>query len=404
MALIAELETKLTVNSREFQSGMATSLSSINGFLQGAKQLAIVGVIFHELHNAASAFTNMLSQTTEKVSQLVDTSTRLGAGIPELQRLHYAAEQSGLSIGEMDKSLTFLLKNLSLAANGNSALSATFKSLNLDAKELTKLGVDQQYIKIADAIKSIKSPADQTRIAMQLLGRGGARELSLMKDNVQGLTQEFTSLGGELTTNQAKAIEAYGDSVRKLEAVWDAFSLQLTAALAGPFKSLLDYISKTTIEMGGMGNVAKAFASAIISGISSAIGSLSSLISFVDKAIIKFEQLAIVMLRISQIATLGLSNINLPFGAGGAGDKIASLKDSIAARQASMTDPNSFTNKAQSGLNALQGQLMQNPKLEVTVKADSGLNVSVAESPAIRAKVLQMIYGGAASAAAGVSL
>ncbi len=69
-----------------------------------------------------------------------------------------------------------------------------------------------------------------------------------------------------------------------------------------------------------------------------------------------------------------------------------------------MNDPNSFTNKAQSGLNNLQGQLMQPQKLEVTINASDGLHASVAESPAIRAKINNMIWGNAASAASGVSL
>lgn len=404
MALIAELETKLTVNSAGFQSGIEKSVGSIQSMISTFAKLAVAGVVFHELKAGVEDFIGKINETTERIAQLYDTSKKLGASVGGFQELEYAAKQSGVSAESLSKSIGFLEKNIGKADEGDKKLIETFEKLGFKVKDLKDMKPEDAFTKIGEAINKLPSQAEKAKDAVQLFSRSGMQNLPLFQRNITELREEFKSFGGELTGAQVTAVKSYAESVNKLTAVWDSFWLQLTAALAGPFQSLVDYITKTTVKMGGMGNVAKSFASAIVSGLAAAVGSFSALIKFVDSAIIKFEQLAIAILRISQIGTLGLSNINLPGGLGGAGDRIASLKDSITARQQSMNDPNSFTNKAQSGLNNLQGQLMQPQKLEVTINASDGLHASVAESPAIRAKINNMIWGNAASAASGVSL
>ncbi len=404
MALIAELETKLTVNSSGFQQGIEKSVGSIQNMISTFAKLAIAGAVFHELKAGVEEFIGKINETTEHIAQLYDTSAKLGTSISGFQELEYAAKQSGVSAESLSKSIGFLEKNIGKAADGSKPLIDTFTKLGFTVADLKAMKPEDAFTAIGKAINQLPTQADKARDAVQLFSRSGMQNLPLFQRDISSLRNEFKSFGGELTGPQVSAVKSYAESVNKLSAVWDAFWLQLTAALAGPLQKLVEYITQTTIKMGGMGNVAKQFASFIVSGLASAVGAFSSLIKFVDSAIIKFEQLAIAMLRISQIGTLGLSNINLPGGLGGAGDKIASLKDAIAARQQSMNDPNSFTNKAQSGLNNLQGQLMQPQKLDVTITASDGLHASVAESPAIRAKVLNMIYGSTASAASGVGL
>lgn len=406
MALIAELETKLTVNSAGFQSGIEKSVGSIQSMISTFAKLAVAGVVFHELKAGVEDFIGKINETTERIAQLYDTSKKLGTSVGSFQELEYAAKQSGVGVEGLSKSMAFLERSVGRAAAGGKGaqtLIDSFKELGFSVDQLKKLKPDEMFTAVGAAIGKLPEQTERARLAVQLFSRSGMQNLPLFERDIQSLRNEFKTFGGELSGTQVAAVKSYAESVNKLSAVWDAFYLQLTAALAGPLQKLIDYITQTTIRMGGMGNVAKSFASAIVSGLAIAVGSFSTLIKFIDSAIIKFDQLAIAMLRISQVATLGLSNINLPGGLGGAGDKIASIKDAIAARQQSMNDPNSFTNKAQSGLNNLQGQLMQPQKVEVTISATDGLHASVAESPAIRAKVLNMIYGSTASAASGVS-
>ncbi len=395
MALIAELITQLKVDSSSFVKGLKDSETSIVGFTEKLKVplLAIAGIVTGVLGGAFYKLTSIVEESTHKIAALEEASKRLGVGVPELQRLQYAAQQAGISSESLNRSLGFLERNLSKAAQGNQTLTAALTELNLNAKDLLKLGVDKQYAAISEAIQKIQTPADQARLAMTLLGRGGITQLSLLKRNVGELTEEFKSFGGELTGPQAESVKKYAESINRLGAIWDAFKIQLTVAVAGPFKSLLDTLSKTIIQMGGVGTVARIAAGYLISGLQGAVSVFQTLLSNVDQAIIRFEQLERILLRINQVATLGLSNY-----VAGTGDKIAALTKDIEARQNAVASRSTTANRINQGLSGLQGQLakgaaenQQAQKVQVTISAESGLKADVAESPQVTAKVLQLI-------------
>lgn len=390
MALIAELETKLTANTSNFTGGIATSLSSIDGFLKGVRNLAIAGVVIHELGTAFHEFASIITESTDKIAKLQEASVRLGVGVPELQRLQYAAEQSGIGIETLNKGLGFLERNISNATRGNKKIVETLGELNLVVGDLKKLGVDQQYSLIAKAIQEITDPADQARIAMTLFGRGGIAQLSLLKRDVGLLTDEFHTFGGELTGPQAQNVKEYAENIKRLSSIWDAFKLQLTSAVAGPFKSLLETITKLIIQMGGVGNAAKIAAGYIIGGMQSAISVFQFLLSITDRTIINFEIMIKLILRLNQIGTLGLSNYFA-----GVGDKIAALNKDIENREASLKTRTSTADRINQGLGGLQKQLTTQTnesntvvhKVEVKISAEDGLKASIAESPEIKSKV-----------------
>lgn len=404
MALIAELETKLTANTTNFNSGINSSLSSINGFLKGAAGLAVIGVTIHELGNLFRGLSSIISESTARVSELVDTSTRLGVGIPELQRLEYAAKLSGVSIESLHKSMGLLLKNVALAQGGNQALSDTFTKLKINVTEFAALGADKQYAALSEAIKTIKSPAEQALVAMQLLGRGGIQQLSLLKDDVAGMTAEFSKFGGELSTTQAKAIESYGDSITRVSTVWEGFQNQLTAAVAGPFKAFLDTVAEGIVKMGGIGEVAKLAGSYIVSAFQGGLSFIGGFLTALDAAIIKVEQLARLLLRLQQFATLGLSNL-----LSDSGGKIASLTKDINARQEAASAGTNLSSRVNQGLTGLQSRISQsatenaqNSKVEVTINAEEGLSAKVAKSTAINAQIIKQVRDYVSSSASSV--
>lgn len=278
-----ELTTKLTLDDKEFKNGITNAANRMGNFAaQITKASAIIaglgiaaaGVAFHSLAKS-------IEESTERVSQLVDASTRLGVGIPALQSLHYAAQQSGISTGELDSALGKMQRTLQNAVNGGGDAISVFNRLGLNFSELSKLPVEQQYIAIGDAIKELKSPLEQTNAALSVFGKAGVAQLSLLKDNARGLVEEYHSLGVELTTGQAQGLESYGDSVRRIGVLWEGFKDQVAAALAGPLKGLLDWVVESIKEWGGLRAAAIDFADGILGVISTVLGALSSLSDYI---------------------------------------------------------------------------------------------------------------------------
>ncbi len=381
MATIAELQTKLTVDNAAFKRGMSDSTNAVKGFSNQAKlgMVAVAALVAGAVVTAFHALSQTLSEAQEKASLLVDTSTRLGAGIPELQRLQYAAQQSGIGIDSINSAMGKLLRNSAAAAQGTGPAVAAFKRLGINAQEFAKLKVDQQYTKISEAIKGITSPAEQALIAMQIFGKAGIQQLSLLKDNVGALINEYKGLGTELTENQAKSLEAYGDSVSKLDTVWEGFKNQLAAALAGPLKHILDWIVSSSIEMGGLGNAAQAVAAAILGASSTLVGFFGAIYRGIQYNIIAADELLILLLRIAQVSTLGLAN---PLG--GAGDKIAALKQDVIQKSA----------------NVINSQNLQQ-KVQVEIKAAEGFVATVVNSNENTAKINSTVNSTIATAASG---
>lgn len=386
MATIAELQTKLTIDDTNFKRGISNAEGYVSRFSNKAKigMTAVGALVAGGVVAAFSALNNIMKTSEERVSKIVDTATRLGAGIPELQRLQYAANQSGIGTDTLNTALGRLLKLVGAAKNGNEAAGKAFRQLGLDANVLATMGIDQQYIAIADAIKKIPDPAQQAAAAFAVFGKSGITQLSLLKDDVRGLVGEFKGLGIELTGAQAKGLEQYGDSVKKLDTVWEGFKSQLAASLAGPLKHVLDWIVQSSINMGGLGSVAQAVAASILSMSNSMVGFFGAIYRGIQSSIIAAEELLKLLLRISQVGTLGLSNINLPGGLGGAGDKIQELQKDINQRSA----------------NIINSQATQQ-KIQVEIKAASGFVAEVVNSPENTVKINNTLNNAVESAARG---
>lgn len=336
MALISELITKLKLDDSEFGKGLQGAISGVENFASKAKVgiIAVAAIIATGLIGAFVKLGSIISENTQKISNLADASNRLGISVGALQSLQYAAKQSGVSVDTLNSSMKFLMKNISAAANGNGKLKEAFSQLQLDPKQLMSMSADKQFTAVADAIRAIPNATEQTALAMQILGRSGSEALSLIKEDIGGLMKEFESFGGKLTDEQAKAVESYGDSLGRLQTVIEAFGLQLTAAVAGPLESVVNWIVQFIKESGGMGRVAHMAARFVVAGIHVMVQAVQELINMPDKVIIAFSRMGQIILRISQFATLGLSNI-----IAGAGDKISELQDAIDNSRARLANP-----------------------------------------------------------------
>lgn len=401
MAIIADLITKLKLDATQLHAGLASAGQKMTSFSNKAKvgMLAVAAVIGGALIGAFHTLAEVISEQEKKISDLVDTSTRLGAGIPELQRLQYAAGQSGMSIETLNKGLGIMEKNLGNAARAGDSAKDAFGRIGLKASELAAMGIDQQYLAISEAIKTLPTPAAQAAAAMAIFGRAGITQLSLLKDNVGGLIGEFKSLGIELTDNQARSVEAYGDSVKRLDAIWEGFKAQLTVAVIPALEELIKWIQASVISMGGMGPVAKAVGEGIVSGLQVAFVILQGLKNAVDIVIIAFDVLAATALKSFRVASLGL----------------ADLTTNIAATQKRFEQDAIDRGRGIVGL-APQQPLGQNfapsnsgspaaqatqQKVDVSITADEGLIARVVNSSQNDAKINNTVASAMNNAARG---
>lgn len=375
MAIAADLVTRLTMDTSGLTTGIKTAQSAVSNFSSNAKlgMLAVAAVITGSVISAFHGLSAMIGEQTVKISELVHSAQRLGVGVEGLQALRFAAQRAGLGTDQLNTSLKFLEKNLgniSLGLGGKTA-SKYLAEIGLSAKDLINLSVDKQFLAISDAIKTIPNPAEQTAIAIALLGRGGAASIGLLKSNLSETLDEFDRLGIGLTTTQAKAVETYGEKTKVLTALWEGFKAQLTVAVVPALTVLVTWIQATITNMGGIGPVVKIVGDLILSTIHGFIYFVNTLMNVADLLIIKFETLAKVLLRVQQISTLGLSNVIGTHS----GDKIAELNADIAQRQSNVNSRNGGSAYGFGGANP------QQPPIQIQIQAGDGFMAKVANSP-----------------------
>lgn len=399
MALISELETKMTVNNTQFLRGIEQSSASVAGFVDGIKHIAEVLVVFELFKTGMEKVIDIVTEGTKEIADLEETSKRLAVGVGPLQELQYAAKQSGVSVESLTKSIGFMEANL---GKGSSTTIAALKNIGLTLDELKGLSGTEQYEKIGTAIGKLTDQTVKATTAKAIFGRAGIQNLSLFNRDINALTSEFKTFGGELTGKQTAAVKEYAESVNKLNAIWEAFKLQLTSAVAGPFKQVLDWITETIVKMGGVGEVAKLFAKEVIAGTQVTIKAFAAILSVTDAVILNIERLIKLMLQVGEVSTLGLSKVFSD------SDKwIGNLESDIAKKQVQSSTPSTAT-QLSNGLNSLNNQIGRTQqdnntqKVEVTVNAEEGLSAKVAQSYAVKARINQMMDIAFSSAASSV--
>lgn len=254
MADLAKLVARLELQSSQFQAELektnqkllgfqrkaTESLSeiekSISEFGRSALEFAGVGLSFEKL---AGSFEHAI----ERGDELVKLSDRMHTTVESLTQLQYAAKLSDISFESLSGSLDIMSKNIGMAADGTGRAQKILELLNLSAKDLVKLPLDNQLGLIADKIAGLGSSTEQTQVAMQIFGGEGAKLVPILNKGAAGieeLRKQADALGVTLSTETAKSLAESADSVKKLSAAWEAFSAAISAKAAPAITRLLD--------------------------------------------------------------------------------------------------------------------------------------------------------------------
>lgn len=172
-----------------------------------------------------------------------DVANRTGASTESISRLKFAAEQSGASLGDVEKGMRKLADTSAAAAAGNKTAAAALASVGLSAEALQGMTPDQQFLAVAEAISRVEDPARQTMLAMDLLGKSGANLLPMMSDGAAGIQQlmkEADALGLTLSKDQAAAAAGFDDAMGKLSSTLGTVAQVVGGAVLPYFTAILE--------------------------------------------------------------------------------------------------------------------------------------------------------------------
>ena len=206
------------------QSGIARRLSSVWDGV-GSKLAGVGGIIAGAF--TVGAIVDFGKQTFELADNLVTLSEKTGQSTDTLQKLRYAAEQTGASTQGMDSALVKF--NRTLGNSISSGKDKIFKDLGIDIKTASGefKNADQIFAETVNKIGGLGSEAEQTAALMKVFGRSGAELLPTFQDGTAGLEkygQELQNLGGILDAELIAKTEEAGDAINAADKAVKGFT------------------------------------------------------------------------------------------------------------------------------------------------------------------------------------
>ncbi len=207
---------------------------------QTAKKIRGAGLAIGGLGTAIVA---PLALATKKFLDLGDAlnkmSARTGVSVQALSELKFAAEQSGGSIENVEKSIATMQKQLLSASQGLTTATDTLAELGLELSELEGLAPEDQFQKIAGAVAAIEDPSKRAAVAMRIFGRSGSKLLPMF-ESMQMLRDEAQRLGITMSSETAQSAADLGDAFNRVVASVGALAVKVGEALAPALIFLAD--------------------------------------------------------------------------------------------------------------------------------------------------------------------
>jgi hypothetical protein len=161
-------------------------------------------------------------------NQLDKMAARTGMSTNALSELGFAAEQSGASIEEIEKSVRRMQKAIGAASDG-------------PLKALQGMAPEDQFMAIAEGINSISDPTAKAAKAMEIFGRSGTMLLPMLGD-IKALREEAKRLGLSIGPEQAKQAAELEDAWNRAKRSFGAIAVAIGSTLAPMLTGLADKI------------------------------------------------------------------------------------------------------------------------------------------------------------------
>ena len=196
-----------------------------------------------------AGFGLVVKSSLQTTDQLAKTARKIGTTTEALSRMRYAAELTGVSTATMDMALQRFTRRTAEAAKGTGEAKGALRELNIDAKAMLNLPLDEQMKELSKAFETVKTPADKVRLAMKLFDSEGValvNTLGLGKEALEEMMGEADALGIVLSRKAAQGVEDANDSFTRLRTLLRGFTDQTVAKLA----PALELVTTKLVEFG----------------------------------------------------------------------------------------------------------------------------------------------------------
>lgn len=249
MAIVGNLIINVAAKIKDFVTPLAQSRTELNSWAAGIrKTVGIATVAF-----AGLAATSALKSRAEEISQITKTARGLHLATADLQAYHAAAKKVGSSGESIETAFRRMLKTIGEAALGSAEAQKKLTALGFTAAQLQAAGPDRAFRMIANAIKAIKDPAEQTATTFEIFGRGAGDLVPLFAQGSKAIddaSAKLRELGLAVSDAEAAKIEQAAKSMHEMGKVISGINTQILIAIA----PAIEEVNKTLAKSAASGN------------------------------------------------------------------------------------------------------------------------------------------------------
>ena len=192
-----------------------------SGYARGLNQMRqqtqkFSGAVKGMMAGLAGAFSIRGVKTLlDEMDRIQKLSLRFGMSAAQIQKMGFAAEQSGASLEMVAKGMLQANRAAVEADAGLKSYQRAFEMLGINYQEFAKLDQEQQFLTIADAVKNATDQNKAMAASQVIMGRAAAELMPLLKQGSEGYRQLTDDLSTYSDTAVAKAA-AINDAVNKM--------------------------------------------------------------------------------------------------------------------------------------------------------------------------------------------
>lgn len=258
---VGNLNVKLSADGSAFQRAMGGARNTVGRF---GGNVATVGVKVAKLTSligglaaagvalaAGGSLKNIAESQLASLDATAKFANRIGIAADRLAGLRHAAEQTGVSSGQLDTALQRMTRRVAEAAIGAGEARGALAELGLDAGRLAAMTPDQQFHAVADAMGGVANQGDRVRLAMRLFDTEGVGLVNTLKVGADGLRQyqaEAERLGIALSDVQLDGVEDANDAIDRMRKSFGGAAGVLVAELSPAIVSAADRVTEFVTE------------------------------------------------------------------------------------------------------------------------------------------------------------
>lgn len=279
IARIAGMFNKLTKTSTNTQKALSRMTSGINFLVfDRLAQYALA---------AGRAFKNMVAGSINAIDAVDKLAKSTGISTEGLQVFGLAAQKAGVDQVALSGAFGRMSKRLAEATQGFGEALPALERLGLSAQDLTKLTPEEQFLKIGEAIGGLATQGEQAAAAFKIFSDQGLRLVPLFADinaQTEAARAELERFGGILSSQQIAGTVALKDNLTDVSQIFSNIVNQVTSNLAPAINAVVESFKEFVSAAGGA-NIGKSISDGIFSALESAAG-------FVDQVIAGFAGVA----------------------------------------------------------------------------------------------------------------